>query len=57
MEPSRDIRLAEARPPTRPVARNRVNSVEPPSQVNYRANRQNARAYWLPGNQDREHAS
>ena len=56
MEPSRDIRLAEAGEPTQSNRRFRSESVDPPSQVNYKANRQCARVYWLPGNQDRDHA-
>ena len=57
MEPSRDIRLAEAEPPTRSNNARGMHSVDPPHQVNYKANRQCARAYWLTGNQDRDHAS
>ena len=32
-----------------------VNSVDPPTTVDYRANRQGVSVYWLQGNQDRGH--
>ena len=60
MEPSRDIRerrQAEAEVNDSARVRPGNDSVGPPSQVNYRANRQYAREYWLPGNQDRQHVA
>ena len=51
----RETRLAEAELNTQDHDSIRMNSVDPPAAVDYRANRQGVSIYWLQGNQDREH--